>query len=62
MEAFESHWDDFQEQLEKYKETADDLRAYFNYLIDGEDDLGDILFGDYDDFRNRVAILDAEHK
>ena len=39
------------------------IKAYFNELIEDEDDLGDILFdGDSDDFEMRLAEMQPEAK
>ena len=40
------------------EEDAEELREHFNTLINDEDDLGDILFGEPDDFDSRVKFLD----
>ena len=40
-------------------EDRDALASHFNALVEGEDDLGDILLGDdADDFKARIEFLD----
>ena len=39
------------------EEELENLFATFNGLIEGEDDLGDILFGEFEDFKRRVEGL-----
>ena len=38
------------------------MKAFFNELIPGEDDLGTILYGDYSEFADRVKLLDDNNK
>ena len=40
------------------EEDQNALRAHFNEKIDGEDDLGDMLFGDNDEFDSKIKFLD----
>ena len=35
---------------------------YFNGILPGQDDLGDHLFGDFEDFKARVNVLEGEEK
>ena len=41
---------------------AEEVKVHLNGLIDEEDDLGSILFGTYDDFQDRVKLLDDAKK
>ena len=41
---------------------AEEVKVLLNGLIDEEDDLGSILFGTYDDFQDRVKLLDDAKK
>ena len=38
------------------------MKAHFNELVDGYDRLGDILFGEVDEFQEYVEPLDNEVK
>ena len=54
-------WDDLQEALGKLKEEEKkEIEDHFNAFIEGEDDLGSILFGSAEDFDSRVKFLDDE--
>merc|ERR1712032_703401 len=61
VEAMMDAWDDLQEAIGKLnEEEKKQLTDHFNGFIDGEDDLGDILFGSAEDFDSRVKFLDDE--
>ena len=63
MEWLESEWDTLQNKLkEDPSNLRDDMIEFFNTLIPGEDDLGDHLYGDYETFKERVKILENDHK
>ena len=52
-------WNDLQEALSNLdKDAQESLRNHFNDLIEGEEDLGDILFGTADEFDSRIKYLD----
>ena len=54
-------WDELESELAKLdKEDNDLLRGHFNECVEGEDDLGDILFGNREDFITRIDLLDEE--
>ena len=38
------------------------FKDYFNTLIDGENELGDLLFGDKDEFEFHVKQMDNDNK
>ena len=64
IDACHSNFRMIQDTLKE--QLSDDERGtatdYFNELIEGEDDLGDILFGDdceADAFKNRLELLTA---
>ena len=58
--AMEDVWEEMKEKLSENGDLSDDLRKTFNANWPGEDDLGDILFGDYADFQSRIKYLDDE--
>ena len=61
VDALTEVWDDVQAALGELSEEARaEIKDHFNNHIDGEDDLGDILFGTSDDFDSRVKFLDDE--
>merc|ERR1719367_1134238 len=61
IECLVDVWDDIKEALDNLTpEEADEFKEHFNKYIDGEDDLGDVLFGNADDFVARVKFLDDE--
>jgi len=63
VDAFEPKWDDLAEKLENDDSgLKDEMKDFFNKLIPGEEDLGDILFGDFESFADRVKLLDTEKK
>ena len=54
-------WEEMQEALGKLsEEEKKEIEVHFNGYIDGEDDLGSILFGSVEDFESRVKFLDDE--
>merc|ERR1712010_321727 len=61
IDACHSNWSMIHDALTSVgPEDEKAIREYFNTLVDDEDDLGDILFGeDADDFKNRLDLLDA---
>ena len=58
IEALYDNWDEIQGALEEQRYEIID---HFNGLIEGEDDLGEILFGDKEDFKARVGFLDDKN-
>ena len=63
LDELENEWTTLQDKLEKDEAgEKDTMKDYFNGLLDGEDDLGDHLFGDFGDFKQRVNLLDGELK
>ena len=61
VEAMMESWDDLQEAIGKLSaEEKKEIEDHFNTFIDGEDDLGTILFGSAEDFDSRVKFLDDE--
>ena len=68
LECICENWPKIEEMLtnsfsaEDREADKDELMELFNTLIPGHDNLGDILFGDIDAFRNETnAITDAEN-
>ena len=61
VDALTEVWEDVQTALNKLtQDEADAIKDHFNKFIDGEDDLGDALFGTSEDFDSRVKFLDDE--
>ena len=61
VDAMMTTWDDLQNAIGNLsEEEQQQLKDHFNGFIDGEDDLGDILFGTAEDFDSRVKFLDDE--
>ena len=55
VDALTEVWDDVQTALGKLsEEEAEAVKKHFNELVEGEDDLGDCLFGSSEDFDSRV--------
>ena len=55
-------WQEIQEFGEKYEEDKKEIIKHFNGLIEGEDDLGSILFSGYNEqnkFTSRMVFLDG---
>lgn len=51
FDAMVNNWDELQEALDNLEENdRDAIKEHFNKCVDGEDDLGEILFGDVKDF------------
>ena len=51
VEALTETWDDLSEAVNGLdQEEQDQLKDHFNKFIEDHDDLGEILFGDADDF------------
>ena len=48
--------------MAREEEEREALKEHFNTFIEGEDDLGDVIFGDSaEDFDSRVKFLDDEN-
>ena len=61
FDAIQNHWDELQEALATLPENEKtEFISHFNSCIEGQEDLGDILFGNKDDFRSRLSFLDDE--
>ena len=59
--AMKDYWKELQEELEKLpQDEQNEFKDHFNGLIDDEEDLGDILFGNYETFWSRIKNLDDE--
>ena len=57
----EENWKALRDAIERLPEEEQDaLRDHFNEFLDEQDDLGDILFGDNDDFDSRIKFLDDD--
>ena len=64
LEAMSEVWDELQEKLDGMPEKKKEkLLEHFNSVIEGEDDLGDILFGaDFASFEKRIKTLDGDNQ
>ena len=61
MNALKEHWQDLQAAIESLPEEEQEaFKTHFNECIEGEQGLGDILFGSYDSFDSRIRFLDDE--
>ena len=61
IDAVMNTWGNLQEAINAMgAEDQQELREHFNNLIEGEDDLGDALFGTADDFDSRLKFLDDD--
>ena len=61
IEALKDSWDDLAEAIKNMSGTdQESLKDHFNKFDSENDDLGDILFGSYDDFESRMTMLDTE--
>jgi len=61
VEELVAVWDDFLEALSEADESVQrEIKDHFNNLIEGEPNLGDILFGPVGEFEDSVKILDDE--
>ena len=61
IDAVKETWEPLQNALKEMEEADQKaLREHFNNLIDGETDLGEILFGTAEDFESRLKFLDDE--
>ena len=61
MLALKDYWQELQNaigELPEEEQTA--FKDHFNNVVEGEPNLGDILFGDYDSFESRIRFLDEE--
>ena len=51
-------WEEFQSGLNNLDpEDIDKIKVHFNTFIEGEDELGDMLFGSDDDFQCKFNLL-----
>ena len=62
VDSMEAEWDNLKEKLDSNPEMAETMKQHFNAYIDGEEDLGDYLFGSFEDFADRIKLLDDEIK
>ena len=61
IQAVIDGWDSLQQHLQALDEgSVADVKQHFNKLINGEDELGDALFGSVDDFTEHVGGLNEE--
>ena len=61
IEALKDSWDDLSEAIKNMSPAdQESLRDHFNKFDDDNDDLGDVLFGSYEDFESRMTMLDTE--
>ena len=63
LDGIVEEWDGLHSELtELPDEDAENMKAHFNELVDGFDRLGDVLFGEVDEFQEYVDPLDNEVK
>ena len=61
VDAMAQVWDEITTTIGSLdEETQDDLKNWYNNLIEDEDDLGEILFGTVDQFEDRMRFIDDE--
>ena len=61
MDTVMNNWDDLVEDLQKLSdEDQNTIKEHFNSLIAGEEDLGDLLFGEMNDFKQRIEFLQED--
>ena len=61
MNALKDYWTQLQAAIEALPQDEQDaFKDHFNSCIEGEQGLGDILFGSYDSFESRIKFLDEE--
>ena len=61
IEAMENTWGDLRAAIDALEEEEQhQLKDHFNNLIEDHDNLGDILFGDADDFVSAVNFMEND--
>ena len=61
MQALQDYWGELQASIEALpQEEQVAFKDHFNECIEGEQGLGDILFGSYDSFESRIKFLDED--
>ena len=61
MDTVMENWDDLIEELEKLEpEEQNEIKVHFNGLVKDEGDLGDLLFGEMSDFKERIGFLQED--
>ena len=61
MDTVMENWDDLIEELEKLDpEDQNAIKVHFNGLVNDEGDLGDLLFGEMSDFKERIGFLQED--
>ena len=59
VEALKDSWQDLQNAIKNMNESdKQELKDHFNGFDEDNDDLGDILFGDFNDFEQRINLMD----
>ena len=63
MMEMDENWSALSEALNGLDEGDKTMiKEFFNNLLEGEDDIGDHLFGEYADFETRFSFLDPNAK
>ena len=61
LKALQDHWSELQYAIKDLPEDEqNEFKAHFDQVVEGEDDLGAILFGSWDEFDSRMKFLDEE--
>ena len=61
VEAMKDSWSELGAAIRNMNEADQKmLRDHFNSFDQDNDDLGDILFGDFNDFEQRINLMDEE--
>ena len=59
MNALKDHWVELQYAIADLpSDEQEEFKTHFNEVVDGEEDLGEVLFGSYDAFESRMKFLD----
>ena len=60
IDGLVERWGELEDNLEDDEDLKEELITHFNGVIDGEDDLGNILTGEIRAFTERVKYLDDD--
>ena len=61
VQALRDDWSQLGDELNQLPSMEQDkIKSHFNGLIDGFDELGEILFGDLDDFNDTVSGMNTD--
>merc|ERR1711971_747565 len=61
VDAMQHTWTELRAAIDALDDgEKDQLREHFNNLIEDQGELGDILFGDADDFKSAVQFMESD--